>query len=201
MVPRKITCERCGNEVIASGPSQKYCPLCAYRIRLEKQRERVALEKRRGNVAMFHEALAAARTSGKTKHIQCAKCGADVVVPVKAGRAKFCPTCAEEAKAASTKRCRTKKIRCVRCGKEAVVSNLAAQAKYCPDCGREVRKEQRKRSVKQHYERQRAQKAEARREKKTGPTIAENQRAAHAAGMSYGQYKAWLYMQEMKKGA
>ena len=36
------------------------------------------------------------------------------------------------------------------------------------------------------------------RKKKRGPTIEEIERAAKEKGMSYGQYKAWLYIQEQK---
>ena len=99
---RIIKCARCGEDTVARGPSSKYCPECAYKIRMEK-------------VALFREALNAARGGKpqdtgpkKTKIIKCKKCGVDVEVPMRASRAKFCPKCAEEAKIESVRRSRKK---------------------------------------------------------------------------------------------
>ena len=103
MKPRIIKCARCGEAVEATGPSQRYCPLCAYQKRLERQarkREESKKELMKARAALFHDALEAARASGKeppkkkTKRIRCERCGVEVEVPVMAARAKFCPACA-----------------------------------------------------------------------------------------------------------
>lgn len=185
---RVIKCARCGKEIEAKGNGQKYCPECAYQARLER-------------VHAFHDSLRAARESGVkpskmtiagTKHIKCAKCGADVIVSIRGGHAKYCPKCAQEAYAESHNRSREKNAKlmtaiCNKCGKPFEYVYKWAYKTTCDEC-RGKRREGWRRKEKPE-------------KKKLDPTIDEMIAAAKAKGMSYGQYKAWLYMQEQKKKA
>lgn len=224
---RLIKCARCGNEVVATGPNQKYCPLCAYQIRLERQaekREESRKELMKVRAAMFHEALAAARASGKeppkkkTKRIRCERCGAEVEVPVMAARAKFCPACATASvreknreyreRAASLGEGELTTGRCSCCGKNFSYTYTGKRrtkcdaCRKCNDVGQMRRKK--KRGLKEDGRLDRIfpqpTKAEIERELRQR-RIDAIQRAAKEAGMSYGQYKAWLYTQEQKKKA
>ena len=224
---RLIKCARCGNEVVATGPSQKYCPLCAYHIRLERQagkREERKKDLMKARAAMFHEELAAARASGKepprkrTKRIRCERCGVEVEVPFMAFRARFCPACATASvreknreyreRAASLGEGELATGRCSCCGKNFSYTYRGKRrtkcdaCRKCNDIGQLRRKKERgpedggRLSVlfppptKAEIERELRQRK-----------IDEIQRAAKEAGMSYGQYKAWLYTQEQKKKA
>ena len=201
MKQRTIKCARCGNDVVATGMKQKYCPECAYIIGREKAKERVAL---------FREALQAARESGKggkkrslvkpeepkLKHITCAKCNADVIVPAKAGRAKYCPKCAQEEKQASQKRskARTKTdgetvtAICNNCGLEFSYIYRGYYKALCGEC----------RGA--NHGAGGPKKIRAKKKKPHVSQIDAIQRAAQAVGMSYGKYKAWLDSQK-RKGA
>lgn len=196
---RTVKCARCGKETPAKSNGQKYCPECGYKVRIERNHECIA-----ARAAKFHDALKAARTSGKAvmktriagmRHIKCAKCGADVAVPKHAGHAKYCPRCSQEAYRESHKR-----------SKERNTIKITA---ICDVCGNEfeyVLKGNRRSTcdVCREMERTRARHPEwfAKEEKKkAGPSIEDLATAAKKKGMSYGQYKAWLYMQEQKKKA
>lgn len=180
---RVIKCARCGNETEAKGNGQKYCPDCAYKVRLER-------------VHAFQESLRAARESGVkpskmtvagTKHITCAKCGVDVVVSIRGGQAKYCPKCAQEAYAESHRKSMEKNAKlmtaiCNKCGKPFQYVYKWAYKTTCDEC----------------RERRHKEKPE---KKRVDTTIEDLAAAARAKGMSYGQYKAWLYMEEQKKKA
>ena len=145
----------------------------------------------RETAQMFRSALDAARTSGNTKVIQCQKCGVDVVVPLKAAVAKFCPKCAEETAKEARKRSRerlkeTRTGICHRCGAEFTFTFIGGQERaLCDDC--KNKKGGRPKPL-----------PKKKQKKKKGPTIEEIERAAKEKGMSYGQYRGWLYMQEQK---
>lgn len=193
MIPRKIKCARCGEETIAKGPRSKYCPLCGYQVRLETARMfQEALRAARGEPKVVAPKKKSARKGG-TKHIKCARCGADVVVSVHATRAKSCPKCSQESKEESTKRCKERREQetiteiCHGCGREFTYIFKGQYKALCEDC---------KPSRSSAW-----RKGEKSRAKPGASKIVEIQQQAQAAGMSYGQYKAWLYMQEMKKGA
>jgi len=191
---RVIKCAKCGREVETKGNGQKYCPECAYEIRIERNHER--LEAR---AAMFRDALQAARESGKSaiktrfagiRHIKCEKCGADVEVPKMAGRAKYCPRCSQESYRDSHKRSRERyavKLTaiCDVCGEEFEYVKKGKNRTTCDAC-RDTEWTMGKRS-----------------EEKKEPVarIQDLETAAKAKGMSYGQYKAWLYMEAQKKKA
>ena len=137
----------------------------------------------------FHEAMATARKVGKTKVIQCIRCGADVIVSVHAARAKFCPKHAAEEKKKEQKAFRERQMKsqtgiCHRCGVEFSYIYKGKERAFCDEC--KNRKGGRPKSLPKKPK------------KKRKPTIDEIQRAAHAAGMSYGKYQAML---AMKKGA
>ena len=194
---RVIKCARCGEETIAKGNSQKYCPVCAYQVRLDRQHERLIARKSRNaeRAEMFTEAHEAARTSGKTRHIVCAKCGADAVVPFHAGHAKYCPTCSQASCRESHKRSKernalTMTAICEECGKEFEYILKGKPRTTCDDC-RPI-SNTRKKPAKLFDK-----------PKKKAPvaSIEDLATAAKAKGMSYGQYKAWLYMQEQRKKA
>jgi len=146
MIPRVITCARCGSETVATGPRTKYCPPCSYFVRLEKQNAR----RSQGKTQAEH-----------TKIITCAICGKEVVVNSKAARAKYCPECSAKMFKVSTKRHRAKEkeelafdagnypiepkskwtlaepkvIECERCGCEVVLTDARQfNRKYCDDC-------------------------------------------------------------------
>lgn len=202
MAQRKIKCVRCGNEVIATGTRQKYCRECESHIVKEK-------------AALFREAIRAARESGKgtkkkslvkpeepkLKHIKCKKCGADVVVSAMAWNAKYCPKCASEERSASQRRSKERRKRagrqtggetvttiCNSCGREFSYIYRGYYKTLCGECtgancGAGGPKKL-KAKKKPHVSR-----------------IDEIQRAAQAAGMSYGKYKAMMEMQKAKKGA
>ena len=200
-MPRTIKCARCKNEVVATGMRQKYCPECAYLIGREK-------------ATLFRDALQAARESGKgakkkglvkteepkLKHITCAKCKADIVVPVKAGRAKYCPKCAQEEKSASQKRSKERRKKGDRPTDGGIITTI------CNSCGQEFSY-----IYKGYYktlcEECRGancgaggpKKLKAKKKKPHVSQIDAIQRAAHEMGMSYGKYKAMLAMQEMRK--
>ncbi len=184
---RIIKCARCGKETEATGNGQKYWPDCAYQARLER-------------VHAFRDSLRAARESGVkpsnmtiagTKHITCEKCGADVVVSIRGGHAKYCPKCAQEAYAESHRRSKEKNAKlmtaiCNKCGKQFEYVYKWAYKTTCDEC----------RGKRHGGWRQEKDKPVNK------PTTIENMiAAAKAKGMSYGQYKAWLYMQEQKKKA
>ncbi len=188
MIPRRIKCARCGEETFATGPSQKYCRLCAYQIRLEKNAARHKAKK---------------KTVEHTKHIKCAICGADVVVSSKAARAKFCPECSEKAYGESRKRSRAREA-----ARRDQPNRLGAKigveiTTYCSLCGAEFS---------YYYTGSyRARCDECRKRKKGAPRKGKRPRvsqieainqAARERGMSYGPYQAMLAMQRArKKGA
>ena len=212
MKPRIIKCAGCGVEVDAKGPSQKYCPVCAYQNRLERQtarREESKKELMKERAALFNEALEAARTSGKkppkrkTKHIRCARCGADVEVPVMAARAKFCPKCAIASvreknreyreRAAAPGDGETMTGRCSCCGKNFSYIYEGKRRTKCDAC-RKYDDKSLSRIIKEPTQTEIEREMRQRR-------IDEIQRAAHAARMSYGKYKAMMEMRKAKKGA
>lgn len=130
MVPRVITCARCGNETVATGPRTKYCPPCAYFTRLEKQNARRTQQDKHAE---------------HTKVITCEICGKETVVSSKAARARYCPECSMKAFKASTKKHRAKEkrwllaepriIECERCGCEVVLEDARQfKRKYCDAC-------------------------------------------------------------------
>lgn len=129
---------------------------------------------------MFNEALKAAKTSGRMKHITCAKCGVDVVVPARATNAKYCPTCSKNLLKAKQKEYRENLRRkvtgiCTRCGVEFEYVYKGTERALCDDCksaynGRPTKKKEKK-------------------ETRVSLIEAINS-AARKAGMSYGQYQA-----------
>lgn len=151
MVPRVITCARCGNETIATGPRTKYCPPCAYFTRLEKQNARRTQQDRHAE---------------HTKVITCEICGKEAVVSSKAARAKYCPECSSKAFKVSTEKHRKKErrwllaepriIKCERCGCEVVLEDVRQfKRKYCDDCQKIVYAELRKKAKDAFNERNR----------------------------------------------
>jgi len=194
-----IKCARCGKETEATGNSQKYCPECGYQVRIERNHARIE-----ARAAMFHDALKSARTSGKkpiktrfagVRYIKCEKCGKEVAVPIHAGHAKYCPRCSQEAYRESHKRSKERcavKITttCDVCGKEFFYVLKGKRRTTCDLC-REMEREKAK-----HPEWFKKKEP-----KKPVPKIEDLAAAARAKGMSYGQYKAWLYIQEQKKKA
>lgn len=208
MIPRKIICANCGNETVATGPRTKYCPLCAYRIRLEKQNAKRSGGRR--------------ADPAHTKIITCAICGKEFEVNAKAARAKFCPECSGKAFKSSKKKHREKEkrwlleeprsITCERCGVEVVLTDARQfNRKYCDDCQKIVYAELRKKAKDAQKERGREKQLDKRRSPFKGcgskstkkPRVSQIeaiQKAAHAAGMSYGKYQAMLAMQAAKKG-
>jgi uncharacterized paraquat-inducible protein A len=153
-------------------------------------RKKQPADEMRETAQMFHAAMDAARKSGKTKVIQCKKCGVDVVVPLKAAVAKYCPKCAEEAAKEARKRSREKRAEtrtgiCHRCGVEFTFVFVGGQEwALCDDC--------------KNKKGGRPKPLPKKRKKKRGPTLAELERAAREMGMSYGKYKAWLDSQKQK---
>ena len=153
-------------------------------------RRKKPAEEMRETARQFIEALDAARKSGKTKVIQCKKCGVDVVVPLKAAVAKYCPKCAAEAKREAQRKSREKHKEtrtgiCHRCGAEFTFVFVGGQERaLCDDC--------------KNKKGGRPKPLPNKRKKKRGPTLEELERAAKEKGMSYGRYRAWLYMQEQK---
>lgn len=213
----------------ATGPSQKYCPLCAYQERLERQarkREESKKELMKARAALFHEALETARASGKepprkrTRRIRCERCGVEVEVPFMAFRARFCPACATASvreknreykrRVAASEDGEMMTGRCSHCGKNFSYTYLGKRRTKCDACRKydeEGRIRRRKEREQRLEERGRLSvicppptKAEIERELRQR-RIDEIQRAAQAAGMSYGKYKAMLEMQKAKKGA
>lgn len=189
MAERKIICARCGKETVAKGTSMKYCPDCGYQVRMEK-------------VALYREALRVARgvkdekakKPGKTKRIKCQRCGAEVEVPARASRAKFCPKCSQESKNESVKRSKARAKEepptlsvttvCKRCGVTFSYEYKKYERAFCDDC----------KDANNGRKKEPKKKARVSR-------IDDIQRAAQAAGMSYGKYMALLSMRKMKKGA
>lgn len=153
-------------------------------------RKKQPADEMRTRARTFIEALDAARKSGKTKVIQCKKCGVDVIVPLKATAAKYCPKCAEEAKREAQRRSREKLKEtrtgiCHRCGVEFTFFYVGGQERaLCDDC--------------KNKKGGRPKPLPKKRKKKRGPTLAELERAAREMGMSYGKYKAWLDSQKQK---
>ena len=206
---RTIKCARCGEKTVAKGPSQKYCPTCAYQERLERQaakREESKRELMKARAALFHDALEAARASGKeppkkkTKRIRCERCGAEVEVPVMAARAKFCPACATASVREKNRKYRERAAslgegelttgKCSCCGKNFSYIYEGKRRTKCEACRKyddkymsSIFKEPTKKEIERELRQRR---------------IDEIQRAAQAAGMSYGRYVA---MMEMQKGA
>lgn len=226
---RTIQCARCGEKTVAKGPSQKYCPTCAYQERLERQaakREESKRELMEARAALFHDALEAARASGKeppkkkTKRIRCERCGAEVEVPVMAARAKFCPACATASVREKNRQYRERAAslgegelttgKCSCCGKNFSYIYEGKRRTKCDACrkydeaGRMRRKKEREQCLEEGGKFsvlfRSPTKAEIERELRQR-RIDEIQRAAQAAGMSYGKYKAMLEMQKAKKGA
>ena len=194
---RVIKCAKCGREIKAESNGQKYCTECAYEVRLERQHERlIARNRRNGKRAeMFNEAHEAARTSGKTRHIVCKRCGADAVVPMHAGHALYCPKCSQMACRESHKRSKernalTMTAICDECGKEFEYILKGKPRTTCDDC-RPI-SNTRKKPVKL---------VDKPKQKAPVASIEDLAAAAKAKGMSYGQYKAWLYIEEQKKKA
>ena len=209
---RTIQCARCGEKTVAKGPSQKYCPTCAYQERLERQaakREESKRELMKARAALFHDALEAARASGKepprkkTKRIRCERCGAEVEVPVMAARAKFCPACATASVREKNRKYRERAAslgegelttgKCSCCGKNFSYIYEGKRRTKCEACRKyddkymsSIFKEPTKKEIERELRQRR---------------IDEIQRAAQAAGMSYGKYKAMMEMQKAKKGA
>lgn len=209
---RTIKCARCGEKTVAKGPSQKYCPTCAYQERLERQavkREESKRELMKARAALFRDALEAARASGKeppkkkTKRIRCERCGAEVEVPVMAARAKFCPACATASVREKNRKYRERAAslgegelttgKCSCCGKNFSYIYEGKRRTKCEACRKyddkymsSIFKEPTKKEIERELRQRR---------------IDEIQRAAQAAGMSYGKYKAMLEMQKAKKGA
>ena len=194
---RVIKCAKCGRETEAESNGQKYCPTCAYEVRLDKQHERFLARKRRreGRAETFTEAQEVARTSGKTRHIVCKRCGADAVVPMHAGHALYCQKCSQMSCRESHKRSKernemTLTAICDECGKEFEYILKGKPRTTCDEC-RPI-SNTRKKPAKLFDK-----------PKKKAPvaSIEDLATAAKAKGMSYGQYKAWLYMQEQRKKA
>ncbi|MGN0506654.1 MAG: hypothetical protein ACI4FZ_08840 [Lachnospiraceae bacterium] len=77
---------------------------------------------------------------------------------------------------------------CEFCGKDFVTDR--ANRKYCPECSYEVTKAQTKASAKRSRERAKEKKEEERlaEKKPVSESIADVQRKAREAGMSYGKY-------------
>jgi len=203
MKPRTMKCLCCGKETPVKGNGQKYCPECGYKIRIEKNHERI-----KERAAMFHNALKAARTSGRApiktriagvRYIKCERCGKEVAVPIRAGHAKYCPRCSQAAYRESHKR-----------SKERMAEMTAIKiTTTCDVCGKEFSyilkgKHRMTCDVCREMEREKAEHPKwfkKKEPKKPVPSIEDLATAAKAKGMSYGQYKAWLYMQEQKKKA
>lgn len=195
-----IKCERCGKDTEAKSNGQKYCPECGYQVRIERNHERIE-----ARAAMFHDALKAARTSGKksiktrfagVRYIKCEKCGKEVAVPIHAGHAKYCPRCSQEAYRESHKRSKERcavKITttCDVCGKEFFYVLKGKHRTTCDLC----REMEREKATHPEWFKKKEPK------KEPVPKIEDLAAAARAKGMSYGQYKAWLYMEEQKKKA
>lgn len=101
-------------------------------------------------------------------------------------------------KKARSKPPKWKTIKCARCGIE-VSTMKGSRRKYCPDCAKEAVRENNRRYYK-HMSRiiREPTQTEIKREMRQS-RIDEIQRSAHAAGMSYGKYKAMLAIQEMRK--
>ena len=145
---------------------------------------------------MFNEAHEAARTSGKTRHIVCERCGADAVVPFHAGHAKYCPKCSQASCRESHKRSKernalTMTAICDECGKEFEYILKGRPRTTCDDC-RPISNTRKKPANLIDKPKKKAPVASS---------IEDLAAAAKARGMSYGQYKAWLYMQEQRKKA
>ena len=199
---RVIKCAKCGKETEAKGNSQKYCPECGYQVRIERNHERIE-----ARAAMFHDALKAARKSGKTpirtrfagvRHIKCEKCGKEVSVPRHAGHAKYCPTCSQESYRESHKRSKERcalKITavCEVCGNEFSYVFKGGHRQTCDVCREMERTRARRPDL---FGKQKKDV-----KKEPVPSIADLAAAAKAKGMSYGQYKAWLYIESQKKKA
>ena len=199
MTQRKIICANCGNETVATGPRTKYCPLCAYKIRLEKQNERRSW--RRADPA-------------HTRKITCEICGNEFETNSKAARAKYCPECSARAFKISAKKHRekekkwlleeTRQITCERCGVVLEDQNNSRR-KYCNDCAAAVKREQTYESAQRKKEmlleeRRSPFKGCISKETHRVSQIEEIQKAAQEAGMSYGKYKAMLAMHAARKG-
>lgn len=206
---RTIQCARCGEKTVAKGPSQKYCPTCAYQERLERQaakREESKRELMKARAALFHDALEAAKASGKeppkkkTKRIRCERCGAEVEVPVMAARAKFCPACATASVREKNRKYRERAAslgegelttgKCSCCGKNFSYIYEGKRRTKCDTC-RKYDEKYMNRIIREPTQTEIDRELRQRR-------IDEIQRAAQAAGMSYGRYVA---MMEMQKGA
>lgn len=196
---RVIKCARCGRETEAKGNSQKYCPECGYQVRIERNHARIE-----ARAAMFHDALKAARESGNesiktrfagTRQIKCERCGKEVSVPIHAGHARYCPTCSQESYRESHKRSKernalTMTAICDECGKEFEYILKGKPRTTCDDC-RPISNTRKKP----------AKLIDKPKKKASVASIEDLAAAARAKGMSYGQYKAWLYMQEQRKKA
>lgn len=196
---RVIKCACCGEETEAKGNGQKYCPECAYKIRIKRNHERIA-----ARAAMFHDALKAARESGKTpiktrfagvRYIKCERCGKEVSVPIHAGHARYCQTCSQESYRESHKRSKernalTMTAICAECGKEFEYVLKGKPRTTCDDC-----------LPISNTRKKPAKLIDNPKKKAPVASIEDLAAAARAKGMSYGQYKAWLYMQEQRKKA
>lgn len=136
-------------------------------------------------------------------HIKCAKCGAEFDVPARGnGKTKYCKDCAakarREAKAEWLKRKPEKPkaspvvvLKCERCGKDIVIlKQYSRRRKFCDDCTAINNRERSARNIRIWLEKE-AQKPKP---KKAKSTIEATLKAARAAGMSYGKYKAMMQM-------
>lgn len=163
----------------------------------------------KARAALFRDALEAARTSGKkppkkkTKRIRCERCGAEVEVPFMAARARFCPACAMESVREKNSQYRERAAapgdgevmtgRCSCCGKNFSYIYEGRHRTKCDDC-RKYDDKFMSRMLKEPTQKEIDREMRQRK-------IDEIQRAAHAAGMSYGKYKAMMEMRKAKKGA
>ena len=170
-----ITCVRCGAEVVLKSPqasNRMYCDDCQKIVYAELNRKAKAAAKERK------------RTDGlQGNQKRCARCG---VIFEKRGYRKYCDDCRSLAKNELTRASYEKRKNkltgtCHRCGIEFTYIYTGNERALCDDC-----------KSGSHAER------EVKRKKKRGPTLEELERAAKEKGMSYGKYKAWLYMQEQK---
>lgn len=180
-----IRCAMCGAEVERTGSRQKYCHACAYKAMQERQKARRHYK---------HKHIT------KTKIIKCVVCGREVEVNACGGMAKYCETCASMAYKVAQDRSNRKRREmargvCCVCGEEFDYISINGYERKCCD-GCRTRSNVKDRGI--IYKPKQDSKPKP---KASGASIENLATAARAKGMSYGQYKAWLYMEQQKEKA
>ena len=187
---KHITCEICGKDVVVPSKAAraKYCPECsakAYKAATKKHRDK------------------------ERNTITCERCGAEFVsTNIRGPQRKYCDECKESAYKETNRKAfhawaeRRKnglpnmKI-CDICG-AVFDSKGGGGRRYCDKCRIEVKREAERQKQRKKREGWRCTDLQQKRKKPRVSQIDSIQRAAHEAGMSYGKYKALMFMKGEK---